>query len=71
MEISIVNKTKKEMFLGLEPEGDAIPLAPGQILVIKANGARSDLVEVDIEEEVLSICVMCEKEVWCEDVRLK
>lgn len=73
MEIPIANRTKKEILLGLEPEGDTLPMAPGQTVIVKAVGKGSDAprVEFDIGEELVSISMMCEKEVWSQGVRLR
>jgi hypothetical protein len=73
MMIPIVNRTDKEVVLGLEPEGDNLPLAPGKTVIVKAVGPGADnpQLEIDIEAGLLSISMMCRKEVWCGDVRLK
>jgi hypothetical protein len=73
MKVPIVNRTEKEVLLGLEPEGDTVAIAPGQTVVVKAtgNGAEEPEIEIDIEEGLLSMSMMCEKEVWSGDVRLR
>lgn len=72
MEIPIANRTKNAILLGLEPEGDTLPMAPGQIVVVKAVGVGCDAPRVEFDiEELVSICMMCEKEVWSKGVRLR
>lgn len=73
MMIPIVNNTAREMLLALEPEGDTLPLAPGQKVIVKAigKGAEAPQLELDIGEGLLAISMMCTKEVWCGDVRLR
>jgi hypothetical protein len=73
MQIPITNRTGKEILLGLEPEGDTISLAQGQTVVVKAVGSGSDAprLEVEIANGLLSISMMCGKEVWCENIRLR
>ncbi|HKO48080.1 MAG TPA: hypothetical protein VJV79_10170 [Polyangiaceae bacterium] len=73
MRIPIVNRSGREMLLGLEPEGDTVPLAPGQTVVVKAtgNGSESPEIQIDIEEGLVSISIMCDKEVWSGDVRVR
>ena|SRR5687768_14638824 len=73
MEIPIVNRTEHEIMLGLEPEGDTIPLAPGQTVIVKTVGTGSEApgIELDIEEGLVSISIMCEKEVWSGGMRLR
>jgi hypothetical protein len=73
MMVPILNKSGKEVLLVLEPEGDTVPLAPGQTVVVKATGEGSQAahLEVDIGEGFLAISMMCQKEVWCGDVRLR
>jgi hypothetical protein len=73
MNVPVVNRTEREILIGLEPEGDTLPLAPGQTLVIKATGERSIApeIEIDIEEGLLTVSIMCDKEVWSGDIRLR
>ena len=73
MEIPIVNKTERELLLGLEPEGDTVPLAPGQTVIVKTVGKGSEApgIELDIEDGLVSISMMCEKEVWSGGIRLR
>ena len=60
------------MFLGLEPEGETIPFGPGQILVVKTNehATESIDIEIDVSDDIISISIMCDKEVWLGDVRM-
>jgi hypothetical protein len=73
MEIPIVNRTQREILLGIEPEGDTVPLAPGQTVVVRTVGKDSESpgIELDIEDGLVSISMMCEKEVWSGGVRLR
>jgi hypothetical protein len=70
--IPIINKTEREKVLGLEPEGETIPFGPGQILIVKTNEQASGPmdIEIDFEDDILSISILCDKEVWLGDVRL-
>lgn len=73
MRIPIANRTQREVMLGLEPEGDTVPIPPGHVLVVKAKGRENGLPEIqfDIEDGLVSISIMCEKEVWLGDKRLR
>jgi hypothetical protein len=73
LKLPIANRTDHEILLGLEPEGDTIPLAPGQVVVVKATGPGSEApsLEIDIEDGLVSISMMCDKEVWLGDTRLR
>lgn len=73
MRVPIANCSQREILLGLEPEGDTIPLAPGQTVVVIAVGRGSDApqLEFDIDDDLVSISMMCRKEVWCGSVRLR
>ena len=73
MMVPILNKSDKEVLLELEPEGDTLPLAPGRTVVVKAIGRGSETpqLELDVGEGFLAISMMCQKEVWCGDVRLR
>jgi hypothetical protein len=73
MKFPVANRTSRELLLGLEPEGDTVPIAPGQTLLVKAKGEGSEEpdLQIDIEDGLVSISMMCEKEVWHGDIRLK
>jgi hypothetical protein len=73
MMVPIVNRTRNEVLLGFEPEGDTLPLAPGQQVIVKTNDKDDNAaqLELDIEEGLFVISMMCKKEVWCGDVRLR
>jgi hypothetical protein len=73
MMVPVANRTRSEILLGLEPEGDTVPVGPGQTVLIKATGRGSEApqLEIDIGEGLVSISMMCAKEVWCGDVRLR
>ncbi|MBX3155399.1 MAG: hypothetical protein KF773_05335 [Deltaproteobacteria bacterium] len=58
MRIPIWNGTKKEMLLGLEPEGHALPIGPGEKLVLVAANELCETLEIEIEDGLLSVCVM-------------
>jgi hypothetical protein len=73
MQVPIVNNTNREVLLGLEPEGDTLPLGPGQKVVIKATGRGADdpQLEIDIDDDLFTISMMCSKEVWSDGVRIR
>jgi hypothetical protein len=74
MRVPVANRTRREILLGLEPEGDTLPVAPGQVVVVKAVGEGSDTaeLEIDIDEDgLITISMMCAKEVWCGNARLR
>lgn len=73
MKVPVINRTSRDIELGLEPEGDVLTLSPGQTVVIvpSGQGPVPSEVEIDIEEGLISVSMMCNKEVWSGDKRLR
>ena len=73
MNVPIVNRTGKEILLGLEPEGDTFLLGPGKGVIIRTVGDAASVLEVgfDIEDGLVTVSVMCEKQLWEGDERLR
>ena len=67
MDFPIKNDSDHELELGLEPEGDSIPLAPGDRCVLRFIDA-TDLAALDLDVEYrgrfISVSAMASKEVF-------
>ena len=73
--VPVRNDTDREILIGLEPEGDTIPLAPGETCLIQTaeDAADWDALDFHIEysEGLVSISLMCEKLVFVNGRRVR
>ena len=63
--IPVRNTSDAEVLVGLEPEGDTLPLMPGETCTIEAITEIQDLARLDFQIEysngLISVCLMCTK----------
>lgn len=71
--IPISNRGPSSFDIGLEPEGDCIPLGPGERLEIRYSPERKSehTIELEIEGNLLSIHCMATKEIWRDGQRVR
>jgi hypothetical protein len=71
--IPVFNRGPAELEIGLEPEGDCIPLEVGGSLEIRyaIEGQNEPTVELEMEGQLLSIHCMATKEVWRNGQRVR
>jgi hypothetical protein len=69
--ISVINRGPDELPVGIEPEGDCIPLQPRETLEIRYLDDGDPDLAIECDGNLLSVYLNGEKEAWKGDERLR
>jgi hypothetical protein len=72
--VNFRNKLSHELHLGIEPEGDCVTIGPSQLCKIVPRPLSEDSgleIEIDYEQNLISIHLMCDKEIYIDNQRVR